>query len=132
MSKRRWLHPPGAVLLLGTTSLLASATAALGDASHDYPTLARVEYVQECMQQHGSEAANLYKCACAIDRIAEKLSYDDYEEAATFARYAGLAGERGSIFRDPEGAKEKAKLYRTVEAEAYAACGIPARKGAAR
>jgi len=52
------------------------------------------------------------------------LTYDDFVEAGTFARYATLGGEGGGEFRDPEHAKEKAKLYRSVEADAYRACGL--------
>jgi len=52
------------------------------------------------------------------------LTYDDYVEAATFAHYSTLPGEGGGIFRDPAVAKQKAKLYRTLEADAYKACGL--------
>jgi hypothetical protein len=91
---------------------------------NDYPTSARVEFVQDCMARAGGNLADLYKCSCVIDRMAEKLSYDDYVEAATFAHYSTLPGEGGGIFRDPDRAKERAKLYRTVEADAYRACGL--------
>jgi hypothetical protein len=92
---------------------------------NDYPTAARVEFVQDCMARHGGKLEDLYKCSCVIDRMAEKLSYDDYVEAATFAHYSTLPGEGGGIFRDPERAKEKAKLYRALESNAYKACGLP-------
>jgi hypothetical protein len=91
---------------------------------NDYPTSARVEFVQDCMARAGGNLADLYKCSCVIDRMAEKLSYDDYVEAATFAHYSTLPGEGGGIFRDPDRAKERARLYRTVEADAYRACGL--------
>ena len=101
------------------------ALPAHGDALHnDYPTVARVEYVQECIARNGGNLADLYKCSCAVDRIADRLTYDDFVEAGTFARYATLGGEGGGEFRDPEHAKEKAKLYRSVEADAYRACGL--------
>jgi hypothetical protein len=77
------------------------------------------------MGRHGGKLEDLYKCSCVIDRLAEKLSYDDFVEAATFAHYSTLPGEGGGIFRDPERAKERAKLYRTLEANAYEACGLP-------
>ena len=93
--------------------------------ANDYPTTARVEFVQDCMGRHGGKLEYLYKCSCVIDRLAEKLSYDDYVEASTFAHYSTLPGEGGGIFRDPDRAKERAKLYRTLEAEAYKACGVP-------
>ncbi len=91
---------------------------------HDYPTHARVEYVNECIAKHGGKLSNLYQCSCAIDRIANGLSYDDFVEASTFSKYAGLPGEGGAIFRDSDRARKMAKLYRELEADAYRACGI--------
>jgi len=91
---------------------------------HDYPTIARVEYVQECIERKGGAVANVYKCSCAIDWIARKLTYDEYVEAQTYSKYASLAGEGGGIFRDSDEAKEKAKLYRALEAEAFKGCGL--------
>lgn len=97
--------------------------------SHDYPTVARVEYVQECLNRVGRGGA-LYQCACVIDRIADKLSYDDFVEASTFAKYATLPGENAGIFRDTDQAKQKAKLFRNVEADAYRACNLQTARGA--
>jgi hypothetical protein len=91
---------------------------------NDYPTAARVEFVQDCMARRGGKLEDLYKCSCVIDRMAAKLSYDDFVEAATFAHYSTLPGEGGGIFRDPDKAKERAKLYRNLESTAYQACGL--------
>jgi hypothetical protein len=91
---------------------------------NDYPTSARVEFVQDCMGRTGGKLENLYKCSCVIDRLAEKLSYDDYVEASTFAHYSSLPGEGGGVFRDPDRAKERARLYRSLEAAAYKTCGL--------
>jgi len=91
---------------------------------NDYPTSARVEYVQECIAKNGGNLSDLYKCSCAIDQMAEHLTYDDFVEASTFARYATLPGEGGGEFRDPQRAKERAKLYHSLEAAAYRACGL--------
>lgn len=91
---------------------------------NDYPTSARVEYVQECIARNGGNLSDLYKCSCAIDQLAQHLTYDDFVEASTFARYATLPGEGGGEFRDPQRAKERAKLYRSLEAEAYRSCGL--------
>jgi hypothetical protein len=91
---------------------------------NDYPTSARVEFVQDCMARHGGKLETLYKCSCVIDHLAEKLSYDDYVEASTFAHYSNLPGEGGGIFRDPDRAKERAKLYRNLESNAYKTCGL--------
>jgi len=92
--------------------------------ANDYPTSARVEFVQDCMGRHGGKLEDLYKCSCVIDRLAQKLTYDEYVEDSTFAHYSTLPGEGGGIFRDPDTAKQKAKLYRTLEAESFKACGL--------
>jgi hypothetical protein len=110
--------------LLGAASLCMGAGAGADTPVHDYPTVARVEFVQECIGQHGGKLENLYQCSCAIDRIANALSYDDFVEASTYAKYSSLPGEGGGIFRDSEGAKQLAKRYREIEAEAYRTCGL--------
>ena len=115
-----------ALAFFGGTALAWADTAPVGVLpGHDYPTYARVEYVQECMLKNGTELAILYKCSCAIDRIAKGLTYDDFVDWATFARNASLAGERGGIFRDSDEARNKTKHYRELEAAAYKACGLP-------
>ena len=111
-------------ILLGTTWLLAGPAAAAEAPVHDYPTVARVEFVQECISRHGGKLENLYQCSCAIDRIANALSYDEFVEASTYAKYSGLPGEGGGIFRDSDQAKQMAKRYRETEAEAYRTCGL--------
>lgn len=83
-----------------------------------------MEFVQDCMGRNGGKLEYLYKCSCVIDRLAEKLSYDDYVEASTFAHYSTLGGEGGGIFRDSDRAKERAKVYRALELNAYKACGM--------
>jgi hypothetical protein len=104
---------------------LLSAPPATAPPANNYPTYARVQYVEECMRgSHGGAMAGLYQCSCAIDHIAEHLTYDEFVEASTFAHNATLPGEGGGIFRDPDRAKQQAKLYRDLEAEAYRVCGL--------
>jgi hypothetical protein len=116
--------------LLAATALCWCASPVLGEApqgglpKNDYPTSARMEYVQECIVKNGGNFADLYKCSCVIDRMADHFTYDDFVEAQTFAHYSTLGGEGGGIFRDTDHAKERAKLFRTVEADAYRACGL--------
>ena len=114
---------------------LQLATAAVADApdvssstkvalANNFPTLARVEYVQECINRTGGKQTNMYQCACVVDRIAESMSYDEFVESSTFAKYSTLPGEGGGIFRDTDEAKQKARLFRTVEANAFRACNL--------
>jgi hypothetical protein len=111
-------------VLFGTTWLLTGPAVATDSPVHDYPTVSRVEFVQECISRHGGKLENLYQCSCAIDRIANVLSYDEYVEASTYAKYSSLPGEGGGIFRDSDQAKQMAKRYRETEAEAYRSCGL--------
>ena len=107
-------------------ALLLAPRAANSDppAKHDYPTVARVEYVNECIGQNGGALAALYQCSCAIDNLAARLSYDEFVEAGTYAKYAALPGEGGGIFRDSTEAKNRAKRYRELEGEARRSCGL--------
>ena len=108
--------------VLGALMFLAAAAHA-DTRANDFPTLARVEYVQECVNRTGDQT-HIYQCSCVVDRIAEAMSYDEFVEASTYARYSTLPGEAGGIFRDTDDAKKKAKLYRTVEADAFRACNL--------
>jgi len=112
-----------AALTLGGSSYAAEPAPAAHPV-HDYPTVARVEYVNACLARTQDKLAGLYQCACAIDRIADSLAYDDYVEDSTFARYATLPGEGGGIFRDSDQARQSAKRYRDLESGALKACGM--------
>jgi hypothetical protein len=94
--------------------------------AHNYPTQARVEYVNDCVARSGGKLSQVYQCSCVIDDIANTLTYDDFVEVSTFARYATLPGEGGGIFRDSEQAKARAKQFRELEKNAYRACGLKA------
>jgi len=127
MTMQRLCHQhthPVVSLSLFAASWLWSAPIRGDSPAHDYPTQARVEFVNECIANHGNSLSNLYQCSCVIDRLADRLSYDDFVEASTFAKYSGLPGEGGAIFRDSDQARKLAKLYRALEADAYRTCGL--------
>jgi len=86
--------------------------------------VARVEYVNECIGKNGGTLAALYQCSCAIDILAAHLTYDEFVEAGTYAKYAALPGEGGGIFRDSTEAKDRAKQFRELEGEARRSCGL--------
>lgn len=92
--------------------------------TNDFPTLARVEYVQECINRTGGDRNHMYQCACVVDRLAETMSYDEFVESSTYARYSTLPGEGGGLFRDTDEAKSKAKFYRAAEESAFKACNL--------
>jgi len=85
----------------------------------DYPTRDRVEYVLNCVAQHGGLTfITQYACGCKIDKIAEKLKFSDYEAAKTFSYLRSTPGDAGGVFRDPAQSKDLRKQLK--EAEAYA------------
>ncbi len=118
--------PSWAAVCSALAATCLSTGPARGDepARNDYPTYARVQYVQDCAARAGGSQADVYKCSCVIDKFAEHLTYDEFVEASTFAHYSTLPGEGGAIFRDPPEAKSESKRYRTLEADAYRACGL--------
>jgi hypothetical protein len=107
--------------------LLTPLAAPLAAQAHEFPTSGRVEYVLECMQKHDGRYEFLYKCSCAIDRIAEALPYEDYVAMSTALRNQTLAGERGGAFRDPASVKDMADRYKTIQANANKACHVEQR-----
>jgi hypothetical protein len=109
---------------LSTAVLWPVITARGAPPVNDYPTAARVEYVNECIANQRDSLANVYQCSCVIDRIADTLTYDEFVESITFARYAGLPGEAGGIFRDSDDGRKRARRFRELEQEAQKACGL--------
>lgn len=110
--------------LFGFTGVCAADNAMqAGPQDHDYPTIARVEYVNQCVADNGAKLAALYQCACAIDKIAAALSYDDFVEATTYAKYVSLPGPGGSLFRDADHSRGLAKKFHELESDALRDCG---------
>jgi hypothetical protein len=107
--------------------LLSTLAAPLAATANDFPTSGRVEYVLECMQKHEGKYEYLYKCSCAVDRIAKALPYDEFVELSTALRNQTLAGERGALFRDPESVKGMANKYKAIQTDADRACFVKPR-----
>ncbi len=118
-------HLPILLLGLNAASAGAAAEGARGPSpANDYPTLARVEYVNQCINNNGGKLAALYQCSCAIDRIANVLSYDDYVEATTFVKNATMPGAGGGEFRDSERGRALTKRFQQLETDALHSCGV--------
>jgi len=115
-------QPLAGLILCG--AVCAAEPAAEKHPAHDYPTPARVEFVNSCMTKASDKLAALYQCACAIDKIADVMTYEEFVEASTFARYATLPGEGGGEFRDFDAARQLAKHYRELERLSLQACGM--------
>ena len=124
-SLQRPCHVGARVYLVGLALLIGCiGTVQAVPPANNYPTQARVEFVNDCVARNGGKLSQLYQCSCVIDDIANTLTYDEYVEVSTFAHYSTLPGEGGGIFRDSDQAKASAKRYREIEKNAYRACGL--------
>lgn len=116
-------------IALSTALALAAGAAAAQDAdrnSHDYPTAERVIWVEACMREHpdAGHYEMLNKCSCALDYIARKLTFDEYDTMHTESLAASIGGERGAVFRDTPEVQDKIKAFRKLQSEAQASCMI--------
>ena len=104
--------------------LVVAATGAFAQPpGNDFPTAGRVEYVQECMENHpGSRYEMRYKCSCALDRIAATVRYDEYVELWTAAKAISIGGERGAQLRDAQESRDMAKKFRSIDEQAQNDC----------
>ena len=85
---------------------VAEQPAAAAPLVNDFPTQARVEFVMQCMAEHGGvNLDNSYHCVCAVDKIASLMNFKDYSEALTFTYMYDTPGDKGGEFRDPPQSK---------------------------
>ena len=104
--------------------LLALLVAPLGYAN-DFPTRARVEFVLTCMREtKAPPQESRYKCSCAIDAIADKVSYDTWVDLSTVANGTTIAGERGGVMRDLKDGRKLIASFRELQASAKKTCFI--------
>ena len=116
------MHAALAVMLVASSARAQDAAAA----THDYPTAERVMWVEACMREHpgAGHYEMLNKCSCALDAIARKLSFDEYDTMHTATLAASIGGERGAVFRDTPEMQDRIKAFRKLQSEAQASCMI--------
>lgn len=114
-------------IVLGTMVAGALMTQPVFATANDFPTLSRVEYVEACRQQFDRPPQELiYKCSCAIDKIAQIVDHDTWISLLTFNNAAPIAGERGAYLRERKDTRTKVKSYRELQAKARSSCFLPA------
>jgi hypothetical protein len=93
--------------------------------ANDFPTRARVEFVLTCMRESKvSQQESMYKCSCAIDAIADKVSYSTWVDFSTVANGITIAGERGGVMRDMKDGRKIIASYRELQESAKKRCFI--------
>jgi len=109
--------------MLRTCIAAALVTAApLLAAANDFPTHARAEYVLTCMRDNNMRQDALYKCSCAIDAIADKVSYEQWVDLSTVANATTIAGERGGVMRDMKDGRKMIGTYKEIQEQARKGC----------
>jgi hypothetical protein len=105
---------------------LMTLCAGAAHAANDYPTVARVTYVYECMHAHPANSSYemINKCSCALDHLADQMSFADFDYLVTASKAASIAGERGGELRDNEALQKQVRAFRKQQAEANQACFI--------
>ena len=58
-----------------------------------------VEYVLECMRGEPPAPDTMYKCSCAIDAIASKVTYEEWLDLSTVSKAITIASERGGVLQ---------------------------------
>ena len=106
------------------TLLLALLVASFGYAN-DFPTGARVEFVLNCMREtKAPPQESMYKCSCAIDAIADQVTYSAWVELSTVANGITIAGDRGGVMRDLKDGRKLVASFRELQDNAKKACFI--------
>jgi hypothetical protein len=94
-------------------------------AGNDYPTLDRVNYVLDCMDRHGEQSiVNLTSCSCTLDGIANKMKYEQFSDANTFAEFSDTPAKKGEAFRTNKKAKATYNKLKELETEAETHCFV--------
>lgn len=117
----------GRAYVLASAVILLGAPAARSDTArpaHDYPTAERADYVLGCMAANGNTREALLKCSCAIDAIASRMPFAQYEKAETALsmQAGGGVGGRVGLFQDPPEIKQAIEQLRQAQAEANLQC----------
>ena len=112
-----------AVVLAFSATAFAAKTKVAKPKANNYPTLDRVQYVLECVQNYPDKVHQemVYKCSCAIDEIAKQISYDDFINDWTASKAITIAGDRGAI-REHQMVKGMVKQFNDVQGSAQKTC----------
>ena len=106
--------------LLLAGALLAQTPAVL---ANDFPTLARIEYVEECQRAHpGPPFEMRSKCSCALDHIAGQVRYDEFDTLKTASDAMSIGGERGGALRDNPSIRPWIAKLKELQSQAAKAC----------
>ena len=118
--RHRLLLTPAAL----AAALLAGGATPAGASPAGYPTELLADYVFGCMATNGQTPDALRRCSCSIDRIGERVTYDEYVQAETIIRMQQVPGgdDRIAMYRTSPWAAAMVDKLRQAQAEAEARC----------
>ncbi len=90
--------------------------------ANDFPTQARAEFVFACMATNGQTQEILAKCSCAIDAIADKMTFDEYVEAETVLSMRHAPGDRTIMFKESAWAADIISNFNEIQVDAEVQC----------
>ncbi|MEO1206020.1 MAG: hypothetical protein AAFV45_06780 [Pseudomonadota bacterium] len=71
---------------------------------------------------NGQTQDTLSRCSCSIDKIADLLPFDEYEQAETIMSVVQQGGEKVGMFQTFGPLKEKVKNLKRAQLEAELLC----------
>lgn len=93
--------------------------------ANDFPTSARVLYVEDCIRANpGPYFEMINKCSCAVDALAAEVNYDEYTTMQTISNGMSIGGERGGAIRDVPTLQPELKKYRELQTKVKKGCFI--------
>jgi len=113
--------------LMNPTAALIAALLIGSDAAraNDFPTAARVLYVEDCMRANpGPYFEMVNKCSCAVDAMAAEVKYEQYTTMQTISNGMSIGGERGGAIREVPTLQPELKKYRELQAKVKKGCFI--------
>lgn len=113
-------------LMNPTAALIAALLIGSGAArANDFPTAARVLYVEDCMRANpGPYFEMVNKCSCAVDAMASEVKYEQYTTMQTISNGMSIGGERGGAIREVPTLQPELKKYRELQAKVKKGCFI--------
>ena len=110
---------------LSAVALVALLTASGAARANDFPTSARVLYVEDCIRANpGPYFEMVNKCSCAVDAFAAEVKYDEYTTMQTISNGMSIGGERGGAIRDVAMLQPELKKYRELQVKVKKGCFI--------
>jgi hypothetical protein len=94
-------------------------------AGEAYPTIEVVRSVVGCMADLGGQnEQNLYTCTCRHDYVADRMSFEAFDNGTMQERYGEMPGEKGGVVRDNEHGKADLKALLKLKKEAAEHCPV--------